>query len=516
MVKALHKAGIEVILDVVFNHTTEGNHEGPTINFKGFDSSIYYHTVPSDRQYFMDYSGCGNTLNCNHPITEKMIVESLEYWVSEMHVDGFRFDEGSILARGQTGEVLAYPPVIWEIELSETLADSKIIAEAWDAAGLYQIGYFPGFRWAEWNGKFRDDIRRFLSGDGGVVGAVAKRISGSADLYQTSGHLPINSINFINCHDGFTLNDTVSYNEKHNADNGEGNNDGVNDNMSWNCGVEGPTDDPGIEALRNRQIKNAFAMLMLSRGVPMFVAGDEIRRTQRGNNNAHFRQCTTRSAGFDWSLQDKHADVLRFFQQMIAFRKRMSMVHKPRFFTGASNARGLKDLVWHGTILETPGWDDPNGRAVAFTMAGFGDDTDLHVMFNMHWDGLDFELPAVPGRQWAFRSRHRCSHARRHRRTGHGAIGERRHAPCGRPEHRCTHFAVAGNGTAVSRRSGRTMDVKNSLSDTTVGTGFAFSDTIAGYVSNVDADRNGFRLTTSDGREFPVRFSAACYAELAR
>ena len=210
MVKALHQAGIEVILDVVFNHTTEGNHDGPTINFKGFDNSIYYHTVPDDRQYYMDYSGCGNTLNCNHPITEKMIVECLEYWVREMHVDGFRFDEGSILARGQSGEVLAYPPVIWEIELSETLADTKIIAEAWDAAGLYQIGYFPGFRWAEWNGKFRDDIRQFLRGDGGLVGAVAKRIAGSADLYQTSGHLPINSINFINCHDGFTLNDTVS------------------------------------------------------------------------------------------------------------------------------------------------------------------------------------------------------------------------------------------------------------------------------------------------------------------
>jgi glycogen operon protein len=398
MVKALHRAGIEVILDVVFNHTTEGNHQGPAINFKGFDNSIYYHTVSGDRQYYMDYSGCGNTLNCNHPITEKMIVECLEYWVSEMHVDGFRFDEGSILARGQSGEVMAYPPVIWEIELSETLADTKIIAEAWDAAGLYQIGYFPGFRWAEWNGKFRDDIRRFLRGDAGMVGAVANRIAGSADLYQTSGHLPINSINFINCHDGFTLNDTVSYNEKHNWDNGEGNNDGVNDNMSWNCGVEGPTDDSGIDALRNRQIKNAFAMLMLSRGVPMFVAGDEIRRTQRGNNNAYCQD--NEISWIDWSFQEKHADVLRFFRQMIGFRKRMSMVHKPRFFTGASNGRGLKDLTWHGTTLGAPGWDDANARAIAFTMAGFENDPDLHVMLNMHWDALEFELPAVPGRQW--------------------------------------------------------------------------------------------------------------------
>jgi len=227
---------------------------------------------------------------------------------------------------------------------------------------------------------------------------VANRISGSADLYQTSGHLPINSINFINCHDGFTLNDTVSYNEKHNWDNGEGNNDGVNDNMSWNCGVEGPTDDPGIETLRSRQIKNAVTMLLLSRGVPMIVAGDEVRRTQQGNNNAYCQD--NEISWFDWSLQEKHADVLRFFRLMIAFRKRMSTVHKPRFFTGASNARGLKDLAWHGTTLGPPIWDDPNGRAVSFTMAGFDDDPDLHVMMNMHWDALDFELPAVPGRQW--------------------------------------------------------------------------------------------------------------------
>ena len=398
MVKALHKAGIEVLLDVVFNHSNEGNHQGPTINFKGLDNSIYYHTVQNDRQYYMDYSGCGNTLNCNHPITEKMIVECLEYWVREMHVDGFRFDEGSILARGQDGAPMAYPPVIWDIELSETLADSKIIAEAWDAAGLYQIGYFPGFRWAEWNGKYRDDIRRFLRGEGGLVGAIANRIGGSSDLYESSGHLPINSINFINCHDGFTLNDTVSYNEKHNLENGEGNNDGVDDNMSWNCGVEGPSDDPGVEALRERQIKNAFTMLMLSRGVPMIVAGDEVRRTQGGNNNAYCQDNPI--SWFDWSLQAKYPGVLRFFTQLIAFRKRMSAVHTPRFFTGTANSRGLKDLVWHGTTLGPPVWDDPNGHAVAFTLAGFGDDPDMHVMLNMHWDSLDYELPAVPGRRW--------------------------------------------------------------------------------------------------------------------
>jgi glycogen operon protein len=399
MVKALHKAGIEVILDVVFNHTTEGNHQGPTINFKGFDNSIYYHLVPADRQYYMDYSGCGNTFNCNHPVAEKFIVECLEFWVREMHVDGFRFDEGSILARGQSGEVMAYPPVIWAIELSETLADTKIIAEAWDAAGLYQIGYFPGYRWAEWNGKYRDDIRRFLKGDAGLSSAVANRLAGSSDLYQSSGHLPINSINFFDCHDGFTMNDVFTYNEKHNWDNGENGNDGANDNNSWNCGVEGPSDDPGIEALRNRQVKNAFTLLMVSRGVPMFVAGDEIRRTQRGNNNAYCQDSDI--SWMDWSLQDKHADVFRFFRLLIQRRRNYRAVHQPRFFTGARNAQGLKDLSWHGTRLEQPGWDDANSRVLAFTLAGFDGEPDLHVMMNMHWDGLDFELPVVEGLTWA-------------------------------------------------------------------------------------------------------------------
>ena len=399
MVKALHKAGIEVILDVVFNHTTEGNHQGPVINFKGFDNSIYYHLVTADRQYYMDYSGCGNTFNCNHPVAEKFIVECLEFWVREMHVDGFRFDEGSILARGQNGEVMAYPPVIWAIELSETLADTKIIAEAWDAAGLYQIGYFPGYRWAEWNGKYRDDVRRFLKGDPGIISGVASRIAGSSDLYQSSGHLPINSINFFDCHDGFTMNDVFSYNEKHNWDNGEGNNDGANDNNSWNCGVEGPTDDANIEALRNRQVKNAFTLLMLSRGVPMFVAGDEIRRTQRGNNNAYCQDSDI--SWMDWSLQDKHPDVFRFFRILIQRRRNYRAVHQPRFFTGARNQRGLKDMTWHGTRLEQPEWNDGNSRTLAFTLAGFDGEPDLHVMMNMYWDGLDFELPQVEGLTWA-------------------------------------------------------------------------------------------------------------------
>ena len=287
MVKALHKAGIAVIVDTVFNHTSEGNQLGPTINLKGFCNEIAYHLVPADRQYYMDYSGCGNTVNCNHPIVQKMILECLEFWVTQMHVDGFRFDEGSILSRGEDGVPMAHPPVVWSIELSEALLDAKIIAEAWDAAGLYQIGYFPGYRWAEWNGRFRDDVRRFLRGDPGLVGAVASRLGGSSDIYQTSGHLPINSINFVTCHDGFTLNDLVSYNDKHNEANGEGNRDGINENLSWNCGAEGESNDPAVEALRSRQVRNFAAILLLAQGVPMILAGDEVRRTQRGNNNAY-------------------------------------------------------------------------------------------------------------------------------------------------------------------------------------------------------------------------------------
>ena len=398
MVKALHQAGIEVILDVVFNHTDEGNHQGPMINFKGIDNSLYYHLTDNDRQYYMDYSGCGNTVNCNHPIAEKFIVECLEYWVREMHVDGFRFDEGSILSRGEDGAPMVNPPVVWQIELSETLADTKIIAEAWDAAGLYQIGYFPGYRWAEWNGKYRDVMRRFVRGDSGMIGDVADRLSGSSSLYQSSGHLPINSINFITCHDGFTLNDLVSYNEKHNEANGEGNNDGANDNYSWNCGAEGPTDDAGIETLRKQQIKNLTTLLMLSQGGHMFTAGDEVQRTQGGNNNGYCQD--NEISWMDWSLADKNNDTLRFFQQIIAFRKRHPILQRSRFFTGEVNKRGLLDLAWHSCQLAQPNWNDPECRILACTLGGFEGDADLHVMMNMHWDSATFDLPTVPGRDW--------------------------------------------------------------------------------------------------------------------
>jgi len=398
MVKALHKAGIEVILDVVFNHTSEGQHQGPVISFKGLENDVYYHLVQNDRQYYMDYTGCGNTVNCNHPVVDKLIVECLEFWVREMHVDGFRFDEGSILSRGEDGGPMIHPPVIWHIELSEELADTKVFAEAWDAAGLYQIGYFPGYRWAEWNGRYRDDIRKFVKGDAGLISTVASRISGSSDIYEASGHEPINSVNFINCHDGFTLNDLVSYNEKHNEANGEGNRDGNDDNDSWNCGIEGVTDDPGIERFREQQIRNFATVLLLSQGVPMFVAGDEVRRTQHGNNNAYCQD--TPLSWFDWSLTEKNGHLLRFFQQMIAFRKRHPIIHRSRFFTGEKNERGLADVAWHGCQLNSPGWNDPSSRIVAYTMGGFGDDPDMHVMLNMDGGALPFELPIVPGRRW--------------------------------------------------------------------------------------------------------------------
>jgi len=399
MVKALHKAGIEVILDVVFNHTAEGDHLGPVFSFKGIDNSIYYHLEP-DRQYYSDYSGCGNTVNCNHPISQKLIVDCLKYWTEEMHVDGFRFDQGSILSLDTDGKVMKYPPVIWQIELDDSLGHIKVIAEAWDAAALNQVGYFPGPRWAEWNGYYRDEIRRFVRGDPGLVGRVASRIAGSPDLYQSESRLPINSVNFVTCHDGFTLNDLVSYNYKHNEANGENNRDGTDDNLSWNCGVEGETDDPEIKALRERQIKNFAAILLLSVGVPMISMGDEVRRTQKGNNNAY---CQDNETGwFDWGLVERNRDMFRFWKLMIDFRKRHTTILRPRYFTGKENERGLKDISWHGCKLNSPGWDDPYARSLSFTMGEPDDEEDIHVMMNMYWEPLEFEIPDLKdtGRSW--------------------------------------------------------------------------------------------------------------------
>lgn len=410
MVKALHKAGIEVILDVVFNHTSEGNELGPTISFRGLANNCYYMLSPQDRQYYMNYSGCGNTFNANHPITVKLITECLKFWSREMHVDGFRFDEATILCRDENGAPMAFPPAIWEVELSETLADTKIIAEAWDAGGLYEVGNFPGYRWGEWNGRYRDIVRRFVKGDQGyvegrtLVGLLADAIAGSASLFESNNATPINSVNFINAHDGFTLNDLVSYNWKHNEANGEGNRDGIDDNLSWNCGIEGETDDPEVEALRVRQIKNFATILFFSQGVPMFVAGDEVRRSQRGNNNAYCQD--NEISWFDWTLLEKNREIYRFIKMMIVCRKHHSHLRRTGFFAGKVNSRGLADISWHGCRLYSPGWYDPSSRVLAFTFGGFAkeedvaEEVDVHVMLNMEWEDLDFDIPPVQGRSW--------------------------------------------------------------------------------------------------------------------
>jgi isoamylase len=400
MVKALHKAGIGVILDVALNHTAEGGADGPTINFKGFSNDSFYHLDPNDRRIYRDFTGCGNTVNCNHPLVAIFILQCLEYWVREMHVDGFRFDLASVLTRGEDGNPINHAPVVWSIEFSEILAGAKIIAEAWDAAGLYQVGAFPGFRWAEWNGKYRDVIRRFVRGDKGLIGEAATRIAGSSDLYQSSGRLPISSINYVTCHDGFTLNDLVSYDEKHNEVNGEDNQDGISDNLSWNCGHEGDTDDPAILSLRLRQAKNFAAIPMLSQGVPMLQAGDEALRSQSGNNNAY---CQDNSLSwFDWTLIEKNKDMLRFVKQMIAFRKRHPCLRRTRFLTGnQSEDSRMPDVIWHGLKLNEPDWSDPDARVLAFTLAAAEDrEEDLHVILNMSDEPLFMPLYPIEGETW--------------------------------------------------------------------------------------------------------------------
>ena len=400
LVKALHRAGIGVILDVVFNHTAEAGADGPFINFRGIGSGIFYHVDPVDKSIYRDYTGCGNTLNANHPLVSNFIISCLEYWVEEMHVDGFRFDLASAMARGEDGKPLHDPPVLWGIELSEKLSRTKLIAEAWDAAGLYQVGSFPGYRWAEWNGRYRDIVRRFLRGEKGLVGELATRICGSSDLYHPEGRLPINSINFVTCHDGFTLYDLFSYNEKHNQANGEQNRDGCNNNLSWNCGVEGPTDDLTILALRERQVKNTFALLLLSQGVPMLLAGDEVLKSQQGNNNGYCQD--NEMTWFNWDISGKSLEILQFVKRMIALRKRHPCLMRRRFLNGKDlNEYGLPDITWHGARLNEPLWDDAEARILAFTLAAVTEhERDLHVMFNMSDDEVVMELPVLKNRIW--------------------------------------------------------------------------------------------------------------------
>jgi len=400
LVKALHRAGIGVIMDVVFNHTAEAGANGPVINFRGIGGKIFYHLDKFDRSIFRDYTGCGNTVNANHPLVARFIISCLEYWVREMHVDGFRFDLASALARGENGEVLQDPPVLWGIELSEQLINTKLIAEAWDAAGLYQVGSFPGYRWAEWNGRYRDIVRQFVRGDKGVINELATRISGSSDIYEYKGGLPISSVNFVTCHDGFTLYDLFSYNHKHNDANGEDNRDGCNNNISFNCGAEGDTDNIGILQLRRKKAKNVFAILLLSQGVPMLLAGDELLHSQRGNNNGYCQD--NEISWIDWTKTEENADMLRFAQQMIALRKRHPSIMRRRFLTGRIvEGRNMPDIVWHGAEINKPLWHDPDARLLAYTLAGTDKhEADLHIVMNMSDQSISVELPDITARKW--------------------------------------------------------------------------------------------------------------------
>ncbi len=392
MVKAFHRAGIEVILDVVFNHTAEGNENGPTLCFRGLENRAYY--IPdSNPSCYANYSGCGNTLNTNHSIVRRMILDCLRYWVADMHVDGFRFDLASVMARDEWGIPLKSPPILWEIESDPVLAETKIIAEAWDAYGLYQVGTFIGHRWAEWNGQFRDNVRRFVKGDLGTVPTLAQSIAASPALYFRPERDANRSINFITCHDGFTLNDLVSYDDKHNEANGENNRDGSPNNLSWNCGIEGPTDNPAVEQLRLRQIKNLITILFMSQGTPMLMMGDEIRRTQHGNNNAYGQD--SELSWFDWSGLETHAGLLRFVRELIRFTQSRSIFCEEHFWI-ASDDEDDSHITWHGVHLGEPDWGD-DSHSLAFTLAHADSDEVLHIMLNAYWEPLEFELPPVDG-----------------------------------------------------------------------------------------------------------------------
>ncbi|HYG77493.1 MAG TPA: glycogen debranching protein GlgX [Planctomycetota bacterium] len=389
MVKNFHEAGIEVILDVVYNHTAEGNENGPTISFRGLDNAIYYMLDKQGRYY--NFSGCGNTLNCNHPLVRDLIIDSLTYLVAEMHVDGFRFDLASILGRGPNGQVLQDPPLIQHIAEHPLLAGTKLVAEAWDAAGLSQLGKFPVWgRWAELNGMFRDDTRRFIRSEAGSASAMAKRICGSLDIYGDSSRHPYHSINFVTSHDGFTLHDLCAYTTKQNIANGENNKDGWDDNISYNCGHEGPTSNPEVLALRQRQMRNFLTMLLISQGVPLLSQGDEFGRTQLGNNNAYCQD--NEISWMDWSLAEKNAGLLRFATMMIKLRKKQFALSREQFCNRVS---------WHGTKVGDPDWTGQQ-RTLAFQMHGWHSQPDIYVMFNAHWEHKKFAIPPHEGR-WVWK-----------------------------------------------------------------------------------------------------------------
>ncbi len=390
LIQELNKNGIEVFLDVVFNHTAEGNEQGPFFSFKGFDNNIYYLLTP-DGQYY-NFSGCGNTLNCNHPIVHQMILDCLRYWVTTYRVNGFRFDLASILGRNEDGTPMNKPPLLQAMAFDPILGDVKLIAEAWDAGGLYQVGSFPAWnRWAEWNGRYRDDLRRYLKGDSGAAQAAAQRIIGSRDIYEVTARKNA-SVNFITCHDGFTLYDLYAYNKKHNLANGWNNTDGSDDNRSWNCGVEGETDDPAVNALRLKMVRNAFAILMCSRGIPMFLAGDEFCNTQFGNNNAYCQDNLT--SWLDWRLLEKNQEIFRFFQYMIKLRKEYRIL-RTNLSDGYYNFpdvsfHGVEP--WHGTFGE-------HEHYVGVLFAGLNEEEKPEIVYvasNAYWEPLDITLPDLP------------------------------------------------------------------------------------------------------------------------
>jgi isoamylase len=399
MVKQLHRNGIEIILDVVFNHTAEGNENGPYISFRGIDNKTYYMLTPEG--YYYNFSGCGNTLNCNNPIVRNIVLDCLRYWAAEYHIDGFRFDLASILGRDPWGAPLANPPLLETLAFDPILSKCKLIAEAWDAGGLYQVGSFPAFgRWGEWNGKYRDGIRKFLKGEAGCVGKMAQCLQGSPDLYAWSGRAPSTSINFITAHDGFTLADLVSFNGKHNEANGENNNDGSNDNDSWNCGAEGWTDDVGINALRQRQIRNAILMLLLSQGIPMILMGDEIGRSQNGNNNAYCHD--NELSWMDWGLLQSNPGLFQFVSHCTAFRHAHPVLRSPQHFQNRDYVgSGYPDISWHGTQAWNADWSD-SSRTIAFLLCGNHakggtvNDDYVYVAMNMHWKTHWFDLPGLP------------------------------------------------------------------------------------------------------------------------
>ncbi len=402
LVKELHRNDIEVFLDVVFNHTAEGNEQGPYISFKGLDNKTYYMLTPEG--YYFNFSGTGNTLNCNNPVVRDMVLDCLRYWAAEYHVDGFRFDLASILGRDPFGAPLSNPPLLESLAFDPILAKCKLIAEAWDAGGLYQVGSFPAYgRWAEWNGKYRDGARKFLKGEMGTIGDMAQRIQGSPDLYASRGATA--SINFLTAHDGFTLHDMVSYNEKHNEANGEGNRDGSNDNDSWNCGWEGPTDDPAINNLRIRQTKNALTYLMVSQGVPMILMGDEMGRTKQGNNNTY---CHDNELNWlDWTLTEKNEDLLRYAQKIVGFRHAHPALRNRWHLSGSDHVgSGYPDISWHGTQAWNADWSGTS-RLLAFLLCGENSrggmekDNFIYVALNTHWEDHWFEIPGLPeGSSW--------------------------------------------------------------------------------------------------------------------